>query len=355
MAKIVPLKQSIGYVTRICARVMLVLVISACSPAPSGLSHLHDYQQRVANTLSREAILYQPQAPQQIPATRELALTIPRLQVSLLDSMRLDTCRAGALIAERNSSLGRLTRGVMRYYHDRQLLDSLHDCAKQLAANEPELAQRVLEQANAKQALMPLLRMQAIISDASLHNLLRTADRALPKAEGEQLAPLLQALNVVLRVLNSDLELPAKSQLEQALEVLEKSPYFGQLWRALIDNQGYLQQLTPLVLNLSAEAGCLSKGVPERARVLRQVFIARFSGPVQQHISELTRQAQQIAPYLDNLYASSELLQTQPALRNWNNYLRHIAALDDQLIAQTRNHVEYWQQFFTDCKFTPGA
>lgn len=355
MTQIVTLKQRIGYAATASLTIIALLALAACSPAPSGLSQLHDYQQRVANTLARDAISYQPQPPQQIPATRELRLTIPQLQISLLDSMRLDACRAGTLIAERNSSLGRLTSGVMRYYHDRQLLDALYDCAEQLKTSEPELAQRVLEQAKAKQTMMPLLRMQAIISDDSLSNALSTADRALPAAEGAKFAPILQALNVVLKVLNNESELPAENQLEQALEALDKSPYLGQLWRALFDNQQYLQQLNPLVLNISAEAGCLSKGVPERARVLRQVFIARFSGPVQQHISALVRHAQQLDDYFEALYAGSELLQTQPALVTWNDYLQHLAALDDQLVTETRNHVEYWQQLFTDCEFTPGA
>ncbi|PHR64134.1 MAG: hypothetical protein COA51_08645 [Idiomarina sp.] len=355
MTQIVTLKQLIGYARRVGAAVILLLAATACSPAPSGLMQLHDYQQRVANTLSREAIPYQPQTPQQIPAARELRVTIPRLQLSLLDSMRLDTCRAGSLIAERNSSLGRLTSGVMRYYHDRELLDALYDCAEQLETSEPELAQRVRQLAQAKQATMPQLRMQAIVSDDSLRNVLRKADRALPEVEGAQLAPLFQAFNIILNTLNNDAELPAENQLEQALEALAKSAYLSQLWRALFDNQQYLQQLNPLVINISAEAGCLSKGVPERARVLRQVFIARFSDPVQQHISALVRQAQQLEAYLDALYAEPELLQTQPTLVKWNNYLRHIAALDDQLVAETRNHVEFWQQLFTDCEFTPGA
>ena len=355
MAPIVTLKQHIGYAATASLTIIAILALAACSPAPRGLSQLDDYQQRVANTLSREAISYQPQAPQQIPPVRELRLSVPQLQISLLDSMRLDTCRAGSLIAQRNSSLGRLSSGVMRYYHDRQLLNALYDCAEQLKSDEPELAQRVFEQAQAKQASMPLLRMQAIVSDDSLRSALNTADRALPVAEGAKLAPVLQALNVVLQVLNNETELPAENQLERALEALDKSPYLGQLWRALFDNQQYLQQLSPLVVNLSAEAGCLSQGVPERVRVLRQVFIARFSGPVQQHISAMVRQAQQLDVYSEALYASSELTQTQPALVTWNNYLRHIAALDDQLVTETRNHVEYWQQLFTDCKFTPGA
>lgn len=355
MAQIVTLKQLIGYAIAMAIAIVVTFALPACSPAPTGLTQLHDYQQRIANTLSREPIAYTPKFPPQIPASRDLRLSIPRLQISLLDSIRLDACPAGALIAERNSALGRLREGVLRYYHDRQLLMALKDCASQLEHIEPELSERVREQANAKQAVMPLLRMQAIIADDSIRASLRPADRALPVVDGAQLAPVLQAFNVVLTAINNNAELPSQKQLEQALEIVDKSPYIGQLWRSLNDHRFYLLQLQPLVSTLSADAGCLSKGVPERARILRQIFIARFSGPVQQHISGLTRQAQQIEAFFPSLRATPELIVEQPNLKAWNDYLRHIAALDDQLIAETRNHVEYWQQFFADCEFSPGA
>lgn len=323
-----------------------LVILSACSPAPEGLAHLHDYQQRVANTLNQPAISFQPQPRVQAPTARELRLPIARLEISLLDAMRLDACAAGPLIAERNSSLGRLQNGVMRYLHDRQLADALELCAQQLKSDNPELAQRVQQQAQAKQKLMPQLRTQAITEDSAIRNILNMADRPLAKPDSTTLAPLFSALNTVLLVLDNQAQLPTEEELSAALERLEKDAYVGQLWRALHDNYAYIQQLDPLVSNLSHNAGCLSAGVPKRAQVLRQVFIARFSGPVQRHLNALTHQAQQLEPYIQALDAP---------LPAWQKYLQHIVALDDQVKAITRNHVQYWQQFFRDCEFTPGA
>lgn len=355
LKKIVALKEGFDHscallrlrVTHCLALCCATLVaLSACSPAPEGLAHLHDYQQRVANTLNQPTISFQPQPRVQTPTARELRLPIARLEISLLDAMRLDACAAGPLIAERNSSLGRLQSGVMRYFHDRQLADALVLCAQQLRSDNPELAQRVQQQAQAKQKLMPQLRTQAITEDSAIRNILNMADRPLARPDSTTLAPLFSALNTVLLVLDNQAQLPTEEELSAALERLEKDAYVAQLWRALHDNHAYIQQLEPLVSNLSRNAGCLSAGVPKRAQVLRQVFIARFSGPVQRHLNALTHQAAQLEPYVQAL---------DTPLPAWQTHLRHIVALDDQVKATTRNHVQYWQQFFRDCEFTPGA
>ncbi|CUA82504.1 Protein of unknown function (DUF3080) [Pseudidiomarina woesei] len=321
-------------------------MLSACSPAPEGLSHLHDYQQRVANTLNQPAVNYQPVPRIQPPSARDLRLLIERIEISLLDAMRLDACAAGPLIAERNSSLGRLQQGVLRYFYDRQLTEALQLCAKQLHNENPELAKRVQQQAEAKRKLMPQLRTQAITQDYAIRNIISMADRPLAKPDSSTLAPLFSAMNTLLQVLDDQAPLPTEPELIAALERLDKDAYIAQLWRALHDNHAYIQQLEPLVSNLSHNAGCLSAGVPKRAQVLRQVFIARFSGPVQRHLNALTHQAAQLEPYIQAL---------DTPLPAWQTHLRHIVALDDQVKAITRNHVQYWQQFFRDCEFTPGA
>ncbi|WP_417658201.1 DUF3080 family protein [Pseudidiomarina sp.] len=341
MRRIVTLNALFGYI--------VLFMVSACNPAPTGLHQLHDYQQRVANTLAVEPVIYKPLTALRAPTARDVQLTIPRLQLSLLDSMRLDTCKAGQLIAERNSALGRLEAGIMRYYNDRKLLAALYECSTQLAQDNPDLAARVLEQAQAKAELMPMLLLQALSNDKSVRNVVSMADRPLAVADSSIFATRIDSLNTVLRVIDTDAELPTESELSAALEQLEKDRYIAQLWRALQENRKYLQQLQPLVAEMSAPAGCLSAGVPTRARVLRQVFINRFSGPVQQHIGELTRQSRQLTPYVEALAVATN------AADIWQQHLRQIGALDDQLIDATRSHVEYWQQFFADCNFEPGA
>ena len=344
-----------------------LLLLAACNPAPVGLEQVADYRQRVANTLKSPLPAPVLAAPTwQLPPLRELRIEVPSQSLSLLDAIRLDQCQAGSLIAERNSSLGKLQQGLVRYYHDYQLLQALYICAAQLEQQgQLELAQKVSDLSRNKAANMTQLKLQALVSDPSIRQSLRLADRPLAKVDPAQLAPLLTALQQVYLLLNAPLPAPnaafnqeqqselsiapvALDELEQALQLLEQSPYLSQLWRALYDQQQYLQQLTPLVQDLSAAAGCLSAGTPSRALVLRNVFVQYFSGPVQQHFAGLIRQAQQIAPLLT-------MLDSPEAPQAWLTHLRQINALPDQLTDTTRNHVRYWQQFFSDCGFTPGA
>lgn len=355
MLQIVPIKACFDYAKRGGLLVLLTIMLAACNPAPAGLEVLHDYQLRVSNTVEQEPLIYTPTPPLRPPSVRQFRLDLPSIQISLLDSMRLDACSAGALIAERNSSLGRLMRGVQRYYHDRKLLDALYLCIDQMDGQHAELAERILEQAELKKRQLPALRMQAIITDSSLQQLLRVGDRPLAEPDPALLAPLLSALTPILKTLDTKQELPNEHELLKALELLEKSPYVGQLWRALIDNNAYLQQMEPRARTLSAQAGCQAAGVPQRAKTLRQVFIARFSGPVQHHLSQLTYQAQQLEPYLTQLQTPIAVLNDYPAFTEWDNYLAQLIALDEGLTATTKQHVQYWQQLFAACGFAPGG
>lgn len=355
MQPIVPIKACFDHAKKALLLVIPSLSLAGCHPAPVGLEDLHDYQLRVSNTLEQEPITFTPVTPLRAPTQRQFRMELPSIQISLLDSMRLDACSAGALIAERNSSLGRLMRGVQRHYHDRKLLAALYECVAEMDGQQAELAERILAQADAKTELLPLLRMQAIITDNSLQQLLRVGDRPLANPDAAVLAPLLAALPPILKTLDPQQELPDEQELLQALELIEKSPYAGQLWRALIDNEQYLTQMAPRARTLSAQAGCTAVAVPERAQILRQVFVSRFGGPVQHHISTLTHQAQQLEPYLSELHAPSSVLQSYPNFASWNDYLTQLMQLDDTLTATTKQHVHYWQQLFSDCGFTPGS
>lgn len=331
---------------------VLLLTLGACSDQPELLQQWEDYQHRVANAQNTDPVQVSLPRPQRPPAVRELRLDLPRVSLSLLDSMRLDACPAGPLIAERNSALGRLTDGISRYYGDIQLLAAIEQCITQLQhSGATDLLQRLQEAAIAKADNMSAARQQAIATDDALRHALTPAPSPLAATAAESFAPALAALEVVVQVLEyrtSRDPLPNEEQLEDALQTLAQNTYLPGFWRALHDQHAYISQLTPLVDSLSQRAGCLSAGTPQRAEVLKNIFMSFYAGKLQPLLAGFTTQSYQLAPVLQRLRQESEL--TPMTI-----YLEHLHQLPDALTQTTRAHAGHWQQFFADCDFTPGA
>ncbi len=329
----------------------LASLLLACSDVPTALAPLHDYQARVANTLERKAVDYQSVPVPQLPDVRDLRVEVPRVSVSLLDSWRLDQCAAGQLIAQRNSALGKLEGGLTRYFFDRRLTQAIASCIEDLElSGETALASRLQKAYTEKLATLPASKKLAIATDDALRHTLRVAATSHKTADDDAFAAALAALDPLLAVLTaSTTDAPAidEPQLEQALEHLHQTDYLPRLWRTLHELDAYLVQLEPLLDNLSTVAGCTSAGRPERAEVLHTVFLKYFIQQVQPQLAGFTRQGYEVNERLQQLAKVTE----QAALQD---YLQQLQTLTQRLNQRARTHVQPWQDFFTDCGFTPG-
>lgn len=350
-------RQNLGFIVRSLRGLgyaSIALWLTACSDTPSALAPLADYQQRVANTLQREAITYQPAAYPRLPDVRTLRTKVPRISVSLLDSWRLDQCAAGQLIAQRNSALGKLEQGISRYFSDLQLTHALQTCVTELEqANAAQLATRLRKAMHAKQQTLAASQQLAIATDDALRHTLRVAPQTLASADDAAFASNIAALDRVLGVLAeahiqpSIVSTEQKEQLEQALEQLHQSDYLPRLWRTLHTLSAYLQQLNPLVTDVATAAGCASKGRPQRAEVLHTVFLKYFIQHVQPQLAGFTRQGYVVNERLQHLTA----LNTHPEL---DAYLQQLLQLTERLNRESKRHVEPWQTFFKACQYQPG-
>ena len=336
-----------GYAVKaVLAALVSLLWFSGCSADSSLLDDWSDYQQRLAKQQQLEPQPWRLEPAPQLPALRELRLELPALNLSLLDSLRLEQCQLGGLIVERNTSLGRLQQGVLRYYHDVQISTALHQCVATL--EESQLRQRLRVVATEKQRSLPLLRAHALLHDSVLRNTLNSGKIALSKPDPAQFAPVLQALELVIHSLLSDhaSELPSLPELQQALEVLDKSSYSGQLWRGFSEQRQFLEQLAPLLTDVDRRAGCRSAGVPERAYILRNIAITLFGGQLQPRLALYLQQGQALEPYLQQLYA----IDSHPLM---NAHLAQLMAQPEQLRQAVRAHAQQWQLLFTACDFSP--
>ncbi|CAB0150120.1 hypothetical protein PSI9734_00686 [Pseudidiomarina piscicola] len=357
-----PHQNQNGVIVRFYRRLCYVLcgliswsILSACSPAPEGLAHLIDYQSRVASTLNRKPVEYQPSAVSQLPDIRELRTDYQRVSISLLDSWRINECAAGHLIAERNSALGKLEQGLSRYHTDLRLVVALQQCITLLSDDDPALAQRLSTALKQKRANLAALKQQAIATDPALRHGLRIGAAPLRELNAQSLAQSLSALATIVQLVESPTDtslstsqLPSTAAVEQALQTLHQSDYLPQLWRTLHTQQHYLEQLAPLLVDLATAAGCDSPGTPERATILHRVFLKFFIGQVQPQLAATAAQgaaANQLLQQLNTAISNPKL----------ERYITQLQGLSPKLTHTTKAHVKPWQDFFSQCGFEPGA
>lgn len=324
------------------------LVVGACSRPQTVVDSVHTLNQRIANTLSSEAaqLSYQPR-PAPMPTIRSLKPVGEPAAMNFLTSLRLGHCEAGQLIAQRNSSLGRLEDGLMRYHDDVQLLSALRTCAQhpQSETIKAELQRAIAD----KHAQLSFDKAHAIATDKALRHVLSIGAKSLATLDDDvfnhQLNALLQLVEWLAQAPQQPA--PAETSLARWRQQLAQADYLPRLLRSTIEMRLLLTQLQQQLPPLTAAAGCDGKGVPERAKVLQRVFMRFFIDATQSKLAQLTTQYQQLQPVLLTLAEAVP----QPALQD---YLRELSRQGQKLNQTSKAFVQPWQQLFMDCGFTPG-
>lgn len=340
-----------GYYARLLI-LLTSLTIIACSDVPPALKTLDDYRHRIATPQNLELNQLEIPPVQRPPGLREMRVPVPNVSMSLLDSLRLDTCAVGASIVQRNSALGRLESGLRRYHGDLQLIIELKTCLAQLEDTESDLGQRLQTALDSKRMALPLLKQQALVSDDALRHALSPANQSSERLPTETIAESIEALRVVVQLLTFDTAEPSRliaaERLEQALETLETSNALPYLWRNQHELISGLRQSHALVIDAGSRSGCASKGVPQRAQILRNVFSNYFAAGVQAQVAQLTSHAYRVNPLINELQQHSKQ-------QLFDDYLVNLQGLSSQLTLAIKTHAEHWQQFFQDCDFQPGS
>lgn len=321
---------------------ILLPSLVSCSQ-PSTVSSLHELHGRVTFTLDIELtpLTFEPRPPQ-FPDVRVLRPTASTPTMSFLTALQLNHCRAGQLIAERNSALGRLDDGFSRFQDDQSLINALRQCAKspQSEAFATELitaAQQLSDETSTRLA-------RAFATDKGLRHALTMATTPLVTISDTEFSHSINALNAV----TSWLESPNSAvDLNEPLKVLAQENYLPQLMRSIAEYSVLLAQFSEQLDNLAQPAGCLSKGIPERAHRLHSAFISIFIKQTQADLADIQRQYQRFSEALNTLAMKAP----QPELKR---YLNQWALYDARLTQATKSFVQPWQQFFAACGFKAG-
>ncbi len=320
----------------VCA--VAALVLSACQPRPESL--LQDYHTRLQRVLqitpAQPAPLHKTALPP-LPDIRTVSLAIAPATIDLTDMLALDVCDLETLIAERNSSLGKVQTDAALLHYELVLLVRLDRClhtpalASQLA---PELHAALRQIYQQKQQQLPAVFANLLSRDQTLRQQLAGSQRGVAPDQGG-LAETVQALNQLntLRrlILQQDYQAASQTDIINALATLHRSQLIADVQHSLRLSQQFFLQLNQQLAQISATQLCKTD-TAVRENLLNQIFIGR----VQAELARVDGMTTELLTPLLQLYQQHPLqLTVQQRLQMPQ------ASLQQQL----RQHVVFWQRW----------
>lgn len=288
-----------------------------------------------------------------LPPARDIRLEPARESIDILEYLRIGRCELQQLVAERNSSLGRLAQPSQRLVYEIRFLSAGDACLEAIGEDYPELAAdlgRVLE---AKRRDLPLVIWQATLGGDEFREYWQRGNDPLPETFGE--AP---ELMLALSQLADDIEgwragdlAIDSSRLEHQLDVIRRGSGGKQLaaW-ALIDEK--LAAASGVVRDRIERRALCFEGMPTpKADILDSVVREYFVGRIQRWAASLNARHYELHPRIlriERLLADV----MPPAYRDWQ------IARDTRLEAgrgALARHVEALRPLLSQCNLLPAA
>lgn len=325
--------------------ILVWLGVSSCSQKPYLQTTLDEYGQRTANIL--EMSWQETERINKTDDTQPLSVSGQQKTnntfIKLNEFYQLPDCGIKPIIAERNTTMGKLQAPSQRYLYDIRLLQALEQCQlKDDEATKEQLSSLIQQKRyDAQQSWLVLLRRSPELTQAIWNNRVHFA------ADEEHRHAIQSWLSLSKLSPNSDLKNISSNsvELEKSLELIEKFKTPAKIKNDILLITHYLPPITDFIDRESRQLACETHpGDKQKVEYLRNVFNLFFIQKIQVHIAKVNAWYYQIEPIL------SQLPLTEDNAKTWLNKESHEAFL-----AQIKAHVAVWQDLFKRCNMSPAS
>lgn len=310
--------------------------LNACSQPDSSEELFRQYQQALATLNQTQATTPPKTRFAAMPRSSDMRQEIDRISMGLLDSMQLDKCRAGELIAQRNSALGKMQSPSARLRYELDSLTALAECRQSSVADDKRINDLLADAIEHKQETLPHYIDRALATGDELRHALRPATRMLPRQQDNHTAAI-AALGYVTETLSTALsKATAATNIERynsQFQTLAQSEFFPQYWRTQIRVEAWMQILNQAIAAFNQSPDCNADW-----QEARQIF----KDELQPLLAKWQNYRAQITPQVESLHALSK----QP---EWQVYLNQLIELGEQSSEQAREHSDAWQNIKARC------
>lgn len=288
-----------------------------------------------------------------MPRSGELRIEIDRLSINLLDSFRLDRCRLGQVVAERNSALGKIQSTSARLRYEIDSISAIEECLASGEVTDARLENMLQDALTHKRESLPLYIDQVLTrSDEFRHSLRASSNtHSVTETAGfeETLAALVYLDTLFETALNGDTASIELNSYNRHLQTLAQSDFLPRHWRTMQRNAAWLDSLNDMLIDGGDKIGCRPPSIPQRAEYLYNVMISLFAGEIQPMLARWTTYHNEIAPILASLQQKS----LQPEWRAYIDELIAEGSHADQVAQYTLRHAHLWQDILAQCQMRP--
>ena len=350
---------------RACLTLICLIPLCSCSNnTPEAM--LSDYMWRVANVLdvSVDTDFDNLPALPLLPHRRERILPVTEVRQGLLEVLDLKFCNLLPLIAERNSSLGKVMLPSKQLAYELQFFTLIRHCRDRIEDDqyspiEPELTDRIREIYQVKRRNLHNTVWNGIYTAREVELQFTSTAEALPlsgdtgyKAVDRSLQHLIQLSQVIKRP--EQWQPPAfLDQLESDYGTLNSNPFGGQALRSL-------QLLTVTMERTSISISrrlddnplCFQGHQTEKARILGNVFRKFYANRFQPYLSRVDRDSKAWLRNQQELFSQF----TPPSAMQ--DYMERIYnnpnSLWERYNKARKQHTQAWQALLRQCSMMPG-
>jgi len=298
-------------------RLLLLVLLTGCTGNGAG-QLLSDYQQKLVR------VLEQPVAEREaasdiavLPRRRDLNVSFTEESLNLIEFFQLMNCELHELIADHNSSLGKLGGPSTLLIYQLKFLSVVDACIAAVKEDHPDLADLLGQVKVSKVDSLPGTIWQATLAGPEFRDLWRIPVSTDYTADGlAKIDSALARLNFLISEwLDGHYDVDGV-ELEKLLGLIRQGDGGALLaaWREIHD--GILPATRVLELRLGRKALCYPGMTNPRADIFRNVIFNTFIAEIQPHVAKLNRRYYQV---MTPILAMEEQLAPgeTPAFRHW--------------------------------------
>lgn len=344
---------------------LVTLFIAGCSDnTPQDM--LENYSNRVSNALdqSDRLNLKAPVSLPEFPRRRDRLQPVEDIRQGLVEVFNLRHCQLITLVAERNSSLGKVMPPSRQLAYELKLYVGLRDCLKQLIQTraEQELIQQISEILVIKERNLPRVLWNGIYTSEAVERNFSRSEPPLPLEKSNSFISDKTALEVLTKLAalqNDDTEWPVPAELE-TLENHYQALYnnrFGSRWLHSVN-------LLTATLNHTASAIekrlgnrplCYNNQTNPKANIVRNVFTKYYAGELQPYMARVDQQGRQWLQLNNQLLAQfSQIPQPMRHYQQQALSMEFQGSVWQTYIQARDRHTKAWQTLLGQCGLMPG-
>lgn len=349
--------------------VLILISLSGCDRG-SPEAMLENYTSRLARVLEVETEVPARSQLNIFPHRRERILPTQAIREGLLDTLRLNRCNLIPLIAERNSSLGKVYKASQKMAYELKFYDALRSCLSRLNAStdpDPELLIQLQDIYKIKQQNLAAEIWNGIYTAEELESNFSIGEPALPVGDDGSTATTLEAMTVLAEIAQlpgreEHWQLPdAIHQIEHYYETLHKNRSGAQLLSSLSLLTQQLNYATLLIqLRLEQKPLCYNGKATPQANILKNVFYKYYAAEVQPYMAQIDKNSQRWFAVNAKIITDLRNSGVRPPA-SVIRYFDHTIAMNNSTslwseYETARNkHTQQWQKVLKQCGMMPSG